>query len=161
MVNRKLESHIILIYVSKILYIRPNIDDALFSVNFTPFLSENYGQGFLRRTITVLLFYVQAFNIADVDKDGAISFNDFALTYLKRDTCSLLSPKQIKQQFGKEPGMSTECVFMNKAECVEVINLLGNDIDVLRFDRALKGMMDCKENITLIRLYLFLGMELD
>ena len=57
--------------------------------------------------------------------------------------------------------MSTECVFMNKAECVEVINLLGNDIDVLRFDRALKGMMDCKENITLIRLYLFLGMELD
>lgn len=102
----------------------------------------------------------QAFNIADVDNDGAISFNDFAVTYLKRDTCSLIPPQQIKGHFGKELYMSTECVFLTKSECVEVINMLGNDFDVFRFDRVLKGMMDGMEKITLIRFYSFLGMDL-
>ena len=82
------------------------------------------------------------------------------MTYLKRDTAYFISPQYVKQFFNKNtPYNSPECVFLSKNECLQIINMLGNDFDVCRFDRALKSMMDNKEKIALVQLYSFLGYE--
>ena len=102
--------------------------------------------------------------MADDDQDGAISFNDFIISYLKRNIETVMSVADVKEMFvspryTRDAGFDSSC-FLSRRECQQLLNMLGNYSDERKMKRTMRILDNNDDDeITLERFYRFLGAD--